>query len=176
MNTRNRHRCKWEQQQARNNGYQRSAKDDGAFSPRESCACIFNPLEPWIRKPLSEPRQRERDCQGDEKDEGGAVHESPFLSDVCGTVRYRLQNQHPAGFSMILTRSENPDGTRICNACRPFRQNLFNFSFTSDTLVAQLVTFGFKERNRGPGFSVGSLSVGRRSTARRCALASRRTH
>jgi hypothetical protein len=53
---------------------------------------------------------------------------------------------------MILSRSENPRGTRIC---RPSCQSLFNFFCTSDTLLAQLVTFGLKERNRGPGLSVG---------------------
>jgi hypothetical protein len=27
-------------------------------------------------------------------------------------MRYRLQNENPAGVSIILSRSENPDGTR----------------------------------------------------------------
>src|ERR1017187_132892 len=35
-----------------------------------------------------------------------------FCQIVAGKVRYRLQNENPAGFSMILSRREIPDGTR----------------------------------------------------------------
>ncbi len=89
MDTRNRHWCKWEQQQACDYGHQRSAKDDGAFPSSQSCACVFNPFEQRIRKMLCEPGQENQDCQGDE---GKTVHESLFLLDLSGRVRYRLQN------------------------------------------------------------------------------------
>ena len=88
MDVRDWYRDPWEQQQAGNNRHRRRAEDDGALSPRQSRACVFNSAEPGIGKSLCEPRQENQDCQDSEWE---AFHESLFFSDPCGRMRCRLR-------------------------------------------------------------------------------------